>query len=829
MIKYFTVLSLLTLNALANNAWYVVDKAPQGDVPFYLKPNSKPAEIAQTQEVKQENTTGEESQSVAKTATASETLFSPVVPEKKPSILVVKSKKQFRQELATEQRLSLLPTYSQSEELEKENQQISSFAKDLETNAGLQVISAEVLPDAKLKKNKYGVARATIKTKMTADKVTKKNPIPDVDRIEVLNIGTPKQLSSKSFTVPGLTNLKEDYEKLKALKSPAKIPNSEINKWKKLKVAKVNDHGDFDLKELVKADALVKKIEEAGYAITQNTVINEKAMHKLFDEEMNFMQAELLYSKGDQCHAAAGIYYVLLSAKNPHYRSVAKLKLGVCSHKMGLFTESVKRLLSVLKEKEEYAKREALKALLSDLPLEHQLEIGEALTSFRDYHLLEEKDKPAFNYVIAKYYADVDQFAEAQKYANQVDKGSKYFTRAQYIVSVSEYLLGKKEQAFQRQNEIEAYVKENGDKEEVMSLVAISKARMNFQRRKYKDSIAEFLKIDRNHPMWIEGLQQQAWAQMMVKDEPGAVGNMHSIHTPFFKHVYKPESFVIRGLGYINLCQYADAYRSVKNLEFRYKKDLEVLKKINKENSKKVFNYYKMAANYLANPKKQTKLSGKVLREAVRQRKFLNQQDAINKTYDENEQYSFLISIIDKDIRGFKRLKRNAKKRKTEIQAQLDSIKTNKKLRKNKVLWEQQKNVEDFLIRYYGFRIANYKYAKMGMKKFSKNSQKTLRDRRNGIKMEASQQLAKSFRKMEKNLSRMLQNNELLKYEIFSGAGENLRYRISGGKTVGRTVATTSQLKEEGFNWEFDGEFWEDEVGHYRSSLKNACPKSQRR
>ncbi|MEC9282313.1 MAG: hypothetical protein VX642_06345, partial [Bdellovibrionota bacterium] len=487
MIRYFTILSLLSISALANNAWYVMDKAPQGDVPFYLKPNYKPVEIAQTQEVKQENVENSNSQKVAKTATASEILFSPIVPKKKASILVVKSKKQFRQEVATEQRLSLLPSYNNSSEVKDENQQISNFVKQLKSDAGLQVISEEVLPDAKLKKNKYGVARATIKTNMTADKVTKTNPIPDVDKIEVLNIGTPKQLSSKSFTVPGLTNLKEDYAQLKALKSPKSIPNSIINRWKKMKVAKVNNHGDFDLKELVKADALVKKIEEAGYAITQNTKINEKALHKLFDEEMNFLQAELLYSKGDQCHAAAGIYYVLLSAKDPHYRSVAKLKLGVCSHKMGLFTESVKRLLSVLKEKEEYAKREALKALLSDLPLEHQLEIGKALTSFRDYHLLEENDKPAFNYVIAKYYADEDKFADAQKYGLQVDKGTKYYTRAQYIVSVSEYLLGKKEQAFQRQNEIESYVKENGDKEDVMSLVAISKARMNFQRRKYKD------------------------------------------------------------------------------------------------------------------------------------------------------------------------------------------------------------------------------------------------------------------------------------------------------------------------------------------------------
>ena len=27
-------------------------------------------------------------------------------------------------------------------------------------------------------------------------------------------------------------------------------------------------------------------------------------------------------------------------------------------------------------------------------------------------------------------------------------------------------------------------------------------------------------------------------------------------------------------------------------------------------------------------------------------------------------------------------------------------------------------------------------------------------------------------------------------------------------------------------NWNFDGEFWEDEIGSYRSSLQNNCPMS---
>jgi len=30
--------------------------------------------------------------------------------------------------------------------------------------------------------------------------------------------------------------------------------------------------------------------------------------------------------------------------------------------------------------------------------------------------------------------------------------------------------------------------------------------------------------------------------------------------------------------------------------------------------------------------------------------------------------------------------------------------------------------------------------------------------------------------------------------------------------------------KGKSFNWKFKGEIWEDEIGHYRSSLKNVCP-----
>jgi hypothetical protein len=34
---------------------------------------------------------------------------------------------------------------------------------------------------------------------------------------------------------------------------------------------------------------------------------------------------------------------------------------------------------------------------------------------------------------------------------------------------------------------------------------------------------------------------------------------------------------------------------------------------------------------------------------------------------------------------------------------------------------------------------------------------------------------------------------------------------------------------DKNFNWDFRGEVWEDEIGHFRSSLENVCPKDENR
>jgi len=36
-----------------------------------------------------------------------------------------------------------------------------------------------------------------------------------------------------------------------------------------------------------------------------------------------------------------------------------------------------------------------------------------------------------------------------------------------------------------------------------------------------------------------------------------------------------------------------------------------------------------------------------------------------------------------------------------------------------------------------------------------------------------------------------------------------------------------AEKSKNGYEWKFKEEVWEDEIGHFRSSLKNVCPKDE--
>ena len=325
----------------------------------------------------------------------------------------------------------------------------------------------------------------------------------------------------------------------------------------------------------------------------------------------------------------------------------------------------------------------------------------------------------------------------------------------------------------------------------------------------------------------------------MSGDFEGAIGNMYSIQSPYFAGAYKPESYVIRTIGYLNICQYADAYKTLSLLEHDYRPWLQQMETYTRSADKKGHYYQTVRSLLLAQqasaskkgesaPKEIDGLPAQVIREMARHRDFTNLQKSLNRQIDERPAYDKLDAEV---MRGLKRAQaqvQNSRKRIDRLRVQIATLKTHHELESSRETWKADLAHELEALNDHFFDVDIYNDAVAALPEYHKEAKLAADSRIADLHNHMEKILSTRILRMKADLARALDNNELLRYEVFAGSGENLRYQVAGGEQ-GNRVPASIVPKSKSLHWDFDGEYWEDEIGHYRSSLKNNCPASGRR
>jgi hypothetical protein len=457
---------------------------------------------------------------------------------------------------------------------------------------------------------------------------------------------------------------------------------------------------------------------------------------------------------------------------------------------------------------------------VEDIQMQYEAEVVEALLGADEANIPKES-VAQINYLKAKYFLRKNQPQKALNAAIEVPYNTPQYYKSQYVASVAEYELDKTDASLLRQKNNAIELTKNGKDKDVLALFEMNLGRASFEKAKYKDSMEAFQKVPKENSLWIQSLMEEAWVQLQSKDMAGAIGNMHSIQSPYFNGVYKPESYVLRSIAYLSICQYPDAFKSIMFLEHTYQPWLEQLKKYNETHDSA--QAYDTVLKQLRTKTTQDidGLPYQTIREAARQRDFLNTQEAINQLIDESGGYNFIKTLIEKDRKTLT-ARRNATIVKiAQLKDKIKRVNTIPDGAKNYNAWRfELANLEDFLA-VYEFKVDTLKEGLEGLNKMTPVAQKRIADNKDKMKVEAGKILKNHFVKIAKELRQNLDNDELLKYEVYAGSGENLRYKMAGGKTGG--TSNMSGRAPAGMHWDFDGEYWEDEIGNYRSSLKNNC------
>lgn len=547
----------------------------------------------------------------------------------------------------------------------------------------------------------------------------------------------------------------------------------------------------------------------------QATQVNLVQSEEMAPNDYKLLQALIFLEVQKNYELAMGLFAELM--EDPKHRIEALYQYALTAKGLGLNSEFRQYMIQVAQEAKASSdwQKKATEALVTHIKVLETSDIAliDPLVTKFDLDITKNDE---YNLVRAKHYSAVGQLGQMENALIYISDTSPLFPDALLLSSLFNYRQGKIDDAIIQLERLMT-VTEDNKKSQLRAVGALTLARMQFQKSDFKEAFQNYLKVDKSNPLWLQAMVESAWTQILGEDYEGAAGNMFSLHTDFFKNAFSPESYVVRTVGYLNLCQYGDGVQVLNEMNKKYtpwKKKLDDYG----SKTKKSVNYYDTVKTWLKNSdlKEVDGLPRSFILEWARHPAYLSVQKQINNYEDEVARFNRIALTLIKMERELIAKQNAANKElaeaKKEIKGDSPSASMMAKVQR------AEKQLLSYRIQYH---IA--KKARISIKNLRATGLARIDKEKNLLLAQASEALKGRFTEMVAGLNKVLDQNEVLQYEIYSGAGEHIRYQMAGGKISDKDRPELKVEKEKSLNWKFKGEIWEDEVGHYRSSLKNVC------
>jgi hypothetical protein len=183
--------------------------------------------------------------------------------------------------------------------------------------------------------------------------------------------------------------------------------------------------------------------------------------------------------------------------------------------------------------------------------------------------------------MMGRYWYRQMEYQKARTFFEQVSDSDEHYVASQFffgITYVRERTAQKAAEAFTKI--VDMYKDElflSDEEERFLNLAYLSLARIYYTTQHYASAMEAWSLIPINSEYWLDSVFEKSWAYYMVEDFPRALGNIHTINSPYFEEQYYPESLVLKAVIYFTLCQYDYAQQTVESFVNDYQPVLEAL------------------------------------------------------------------------------------------------------------------------------------------------------------------------------------------------------------------------------------------------------------
>lgn len=215
------------------------------------------------------------------------------------------------------------------------------------------------------------------------------------------------------------------------------------------------------------------------------------------------------------------------------------------------------------------------------------------------------------NYLLGRYNYRKAKFAEAIRLFQQVGVNSTDYVNAQFFSGVSYIQMKKAVAAVKSFQRVKEAVDEGADVEDaarMRDLANLSMARTMYSASIQLDpetnvpeiredalsaAVKYWSEVDEDSEYWLDAHFEAAWAYYMAGQYTRALGNIHTLKSPYFPRSFYPEAEILKAIVYFFNCDYKKATTTVArfNVSTTPKKEKleEILKKYKTENQEEAF------------------------------------------------------------------------------------------------------------------------------------------------------------------------------------------------------------------------------------------------
>jgi len=185
-------------------------------------------------------------------------------------------------------------------------------------------------------------------------------------------------------------------------------------------------------------------------------------------------------------------------------------------------------------------------------------------------------------YLLGRSKYGAGEFGDAVRLFGQVDRRSRYFIQAKFFEGITHVRERRAQPAARAFRDIIEAVDEGvegvEDEQRMIDLGWLSLARIYYSTRHYPSAIDAWNNVEINSEYWLDGVFEESWAYFMTDNFDRALGNIHTLGSPYFPQSYYPEAVVLKAVIYFAHCQYDNAQTTVDDFNQRFeplKRELE--------------------------------------------------------------------------------------------------------------------------------------------------------------------------------------------------------------------------------------------------------------